>query len=138
MYQVRSPRSLSGGPFVACRVRSIFLRRIRGFDRGIETVDPVVSRFSHGLPLVCGSAGSAWAHNGSKGSIAEGRLARTRGIRYVCPQQSSVVSAGGPRSSRQGFAQGRLEGLTLIRPLSGLVIWTASDLQQIHPPKAAG
>src|SRR3982750_2331116 len=122
MYQARSSRPLSGSPFVACRLRSIFLRRIRAFDRGIETVDPVVSRFSHGLPLVRGGFGSAWAHNGSKGSIAESRLARTGGIRYVCPQQSSLVSAGGPRSSRQGFAQGRLERLTLIKLLTGLVI----------------
>src|SRR5260370_12422838 len=43
----------------------------------------------------------------------EGRLARTGGIRYVCPQESSVVSAGRPRPSGQGFAQGRLEGLRL-------------------------
>ena len=111
VYQARSPRSVSGSTFVAHCVRSIFLQRIRGFDRSRETVDPVVSRFSDDLPLVRGGAGPAWAHSGSEGSIGEGRLPRTGGIRHVCPQESSVVSAGRPRSSRRGFAQGRLERL---------------------------
>ena len=113
MYQARSPRSVSGSTFVARCVRSIFLRRIRGFDRSRETTDPVVSRFSDDLPLARGGAGPAWAHGGSEASIGEGHLARTGGIRHVCPQESSVVSAGRPRPSGQGFAQGRLEGLRL-------------------------
>ncbi len=111
MYQARPPRSVSGRTFVARCVRTIFLQRIRGFDRSRETPDPVVSRFSDDLPLARGGAGPTWAHNGSEGCIGEGRLARTGGIRHVCPQESSVVSAGGPRSSRRGFAQGRLEWL---------------------------
>jgi adenylate cyclase len=111
MYQARSPRSVSGGAFVARRVRTIFLQRIRGFDRSRETADPFVSRFSDDLPLARGGAGPTWAHNGSEGCIGEGRLARTGGIRHVCPQESSVVSSRGPRSSRRGLAQGRLEWL---------------------------
>lgn len=111
VYQARSPRSVSRSTSVARCGRSIFLRRIRGFDRGRETVDPVVSRFSDDLPLVRGGAGPAWAPSGSEGSIGESRLPHTGGVRHVCPQQGSVVSAGRPRSSRRGFAQGRLEGL---------------------------
>ena len=104
VYQARSPRPVSGSTFVAHCVRTIFLQRIRGFDRGRKTPDPVVSRFSDDLPLVRGGAGPAWPHNGSEGRIGKGHLVRAGGIRHVCPQESSVVSARRPRSSRRGFA----------------------------------
>ncbi|WP_342760663.1 hypothetical protein [Bradyrhizobium sp. CSA207] len=80
MYQARPTRSVSGSTFVARCVRTIFLQRIRGFDRSCETTDPVVSRFSDDLPLARGGAGPTWAHIGSERSIGEGLLARTGGI----------------------------------------------------------
>ncbi len=135
MHSARSPWAVPGEPSEPGSIGPLFLPRIRGHRRSGETRDPIISRFSVGLPLARRRPRRTWSDRRSEGGVREGHHGVAGLIRLSGPQTTALVSARRARPHARGPQKSRLGELTIFLATAPS---SSSEMGFLDPPNRRG